>query len=361
MSRTFRLGAFIVATLLIFAAGVFWIGGKQFMFSSTYRLSADFQTVAGLPNGADVRVGGIHEGTVARIQLPRGPNDKVRVVMNLKNATQNVIKNDSVAAIRSEGMVGDKYVEITFGSDSAPTVKNGDLIQGEPPLEFADLMKKTNGLLDSASGAMQNVVSTSEELKSVSAKINQGKGTMGALINNKSLYQHINAGAAAMQEDMEALKHNFLLRGFFNKRGYENSADLTKHQIPQLPAVAVSKNFTYEAGKLFDKADTAKLKNAKALNEAGKFLETNAFGLTVVSAYKDMKGDTERNRLLTEARAMVVRNYLVQNFRLDDTRIKTMGQGKSAHANVPGGGVEILVYPSGTNPPDRQPALSSKR
>jgi phospholipid/cholesterol/gamma-HCH transport system substrate-binding protein len=361
MSRAFRLGAFIVATLLIFGAGVFWIGGKQFMFSSTYRLNADFQTVAGLPNGADVRVGGIHEGTVARIQLPRGPNDKVRVVMDLKNATQNVIKNDSVAAIRSEGLVGDKYVEITFGSDSAHEVKNGDLIQGEQPLEFSDLMKKTYGLLDSASGAMQNISSTSEDLKSISSKINQGTGTMGALINDKSLYQRINGGAAAMQEDMEALKHNFLLRGFFNKRGYENSADLTKHEIPQLPTAAVSKNFTYEAAKLFDKPDTAKLKSAKALNEAGKFLETNAFGLAVVSAYTDMKGDTEKNRLLTEARAMVVRDYLVHNFKLDDTRIKTIGQGKSADANAPGGGVEILVYPAGTNPPDMQRALSSKR
>jgi len=361
MSRAFRLGAFIVATLLIFGAGVFWIGGKQFMFSSTYRLNADFQTVAGLPNGADVRVGGIHEGTVARIQLPRGPNDKVRVVMDLKNATQNVIKNDSVAAIRSEGLVGDKYVEITFGSDSAPKVKNGDLIQGEQPLEFSDLMKKTNGLLDSASGAMQNVASTSEDLKSISSKINQGTGTMGALINDKSLYQRINRGAAAMQEDMEALKHNFLLRGFFNKRGYEDSADLTKYEIPQLPAAVVSKNFTYEAAKLFDKPDTAKLKGAKALNEAGKFLETNAFGLAVVSAYTDMKGDTEKNRLLTQARAMVVRDYLVQNFKLEDTRIKTIGQGKSADANAPGGGVEILVYRAGTNQPDTQRALSSKR
>src|SRR6266404_3680450 len=359
MSRTFRLGAFIVATLLILATGVFWIGSKQFMFSSTYRLNADFQTVAGLPNGADVRVGGIHEGTVARIQLPRGPNDKVRVVMDLKNATQNVIKNDSVAAIRSEGLVGDKYVEITFGSDSAPKVKNGDLIQGEQPLEFSDLMKKTNGLLDSASGAMQNVVSTSEELKSVSTKINQGTGTMGALINDKSLYQHINAGAAAMQEDMEALKHNFLLRGFFNRRGYQDSADLTKHQIPQLPASAVSKNFTYDAAKLFDKADTAKLKSAKALNEAGKFLETNAFGLAVISAYTDMKGDTEKNRLLTEARAMVVRDYLVQNFKLDDTRIKFIGQGQSADANAPRGGVEIVVYLAGTNSPNTQRACSS--
>jgi outer membrane protein OmpA-like peptidoglycan-associated protein len=222
-------------------------------------------------------------------------------------------------------------------------------------------MKKTNGLLDSASGAIQNVASTSEDLKSISSKINQGTGTMGALINDKSVYQRINAGAAAMQEDMEALKHNFLLRGFFNKRGYEDSADLTKHEIPQLPAAAITKSFTYQAAKLFDKPDTAKLKSAKALNEAGKFLETNAFGLAVVSAYTDMKGDTEKNRLLTEARAMVVRDYLVQNFKLDDTRIKTIGQGKSAYANVPGGGVEILVYPAGTNPPDIPRALSSKR
>jgi phospholipid/cholesterol/gamma-HCH transport system substrate-binding protein len=360
MSRTFRLGAFIVATLLIFAAGVFWIGDKQFMFSSTYRLNADFQTVAGLPNGADVRVGGIHEGTIARVQLPRGPNDKVRVLMDLKKATRNVIKKDSVAAIRSEGLVGDKYVEITFGSDSAPQVDNGDLIQGEPPLEFSDLMKKTNGLLDSAGGAMQNIGSTAEDLKSISSKINQGTGTMGALVNDKSVYQRINAGAAALQEDMEALKHNFLLRGFFNRRGYEDSADLTKHEIPQLPMVAVSRNFTYEAAKIFDKPETAKLKGEKALNEAGNFLETNSFGLAVVAVHTDMKGDTEKNRLLTEARAMVVRDYLVQHFKLDDTRIKTMGQGKSADANAPGGGVELLIYPPGTNSPGRQRAPASK-
>jgi phospholipid/cholesterol/gamma-HCH transport system substrate-binding protein len=361
MSRTFRLGAFIFATMLIFAASVFWIGGKQFLFNSTYRLNADFQTVAGLPDGADVRVGGIHEGTIARIQLPRRPTDKVRVLMELKNATRNVIKKDSVATIRSEGLVGDKYVEITFGSESAPQVNNGDLIQGEPPLEFSDLMKKTSGLLDSAGDAMQDVASTSENLKSISSKINQGAGTMGALINDKSVYQRIDAGAAAMQEDMEALKHNFLLRGFFNKRGYEDSTDLTKHEISQLPAAPATKNFTYQAPKIFDDPKTAKLKSAKALNQAGQYLEANRFGLAVVVAYTDMKGDAEKNRLLTEARAMVVRDYLVQNFKLDDARIKTIGQGKSPDVNTTGGGVEILVYPAGTNPPDTRRALSSKR
>jgi len=360
MSRTFRLGAFIVATLLIFAAGVFWIGGKQFMFNSTYRLNADFQTVAGLPDGADVRVGGVHEGTIARIQLPRGPNEKVRVVMKMKNTTRNVVKKDSVAAIRSEGLVGDKYVEVSFGSENAPNVDNDDLIQGEAPLEFSDLLKKTNGLLDSAGGAMQDIGSTAEDLKAISSKINHGTGTMGALVNDKSVYQRINAGAAALQEDMEALKHNFLLRGFFNSRGYEDSVDLTKHEIPKLPAAPVSKEFAYEAKQIFDKPDTAKLKNPKILNQAGAFLENNRFGLAVVAGHTDMKGDSDKNRLLTEARAMVVRDYLVKNFKLDDTRIKTIGQGKVADANT-SGAMEILIYPTGTSAPNAQPAPSVKR
>ena len=61
----------------------------------------------------------------------------------------------------------------------------------------------------------------------------------------------------------------------------------------------------------------------------------------------DMKGDTEKDRLLTEARSMVVRDYLVQNFKFDDTRVKTIGLGKSEMAGE-GGKVEVLVYPPGT-------------
>ena len=59
---------------------------------------------------------------------------------------------------------------------------------------------------------------------------------MGALINDKTVYREASAGATAFPDDMEALKHNFLLRGFFKKRGYEDSEELTKHAIAQLPA-----------------------------------------------------------------------------------------------------------------------------
>jgi phospholipid/cholesterol/gamma-HCH transport system substrate-binding protein len=360
MSRAFRLGAFILATLLIFAGGIFWIGSKQFLFSSTYHLDAEFPNVAGLSDAAEVRVGGIHQGTVKRIDLPPRPDQKVRVVMALKGATRDVIKKDSVAAIRSEGLVGDKYVEISFGSGEAEKVKDGDTIQSEPPLEISDLIKKTNVILESAKGAMQSVDDTAGNLKAISSKINQGSGTMGALINDRTVYQHASEAAAALQEDMEALKHNFLLRGFFKKRGYEDSTDLTKHEIPELPSKPVVKRLVYDAEKIFDKPDTAKLKKGKLLDDAGKFLESNPFGLAVIACYTDMKGDTEKDRTLTAARAMVARDYLVQNFKVNDTRIKTIGLGKSADVSE-GSGVEVLVSSAGTEAPSSRNRAADRR
>jgi energy-coupling factor transporter ATP-binding protein EcfA2 len=85
----------------------------------------------------------------------------------------------------------------------------------------------------------------------------------------------------------------------------------------------------------------------KMPSEISGGMQKNRFGLVVVAAYTDMKGDTQQARLLSEARAMVVRDYLVKNFKLDDTRIKTIGLGKSDKV-ADGGSVEILVYPEGT-------------
>ena len=75
-----RLGAFIVATLAILVVGVFIIGSKQYLFSSTYQLKARFDNVVGLDAGGDVRVGGVHSGTVRNIVLPHKPGEKVTVV-----------------------------------------------------------------------------------------------------------------------------------------------------------------------------------------------------------------------------------------------------------------------------------------
>jgi outer membrane protein OmpA-like peptidoglycan-associated protein len=80
------------------------------------------------------------------------------------------------------------------------------------------------------------------------------------------------------------------------------------------------------------------------LKAAGEYLQAQKWGVVVISASAGMKGDTDKDLLLTQARAMVIRNYLVQNFSLEDKRIKTMGKGKTEDDSE-GGKVEILIYP----------------
>jgi outer membrane protein OmpA-like peptidoglycan-associated protein len=304
MSIAFRVGVLVVMALVFLSIGVFLIGNKDFLFSSTYRLKAEFQNVAGLNNGAAVRIGGIHQGTVKEIDLPSQPDGKVTVVMNLKSETRNIIKKDSRASIKTEGLLGDKYVEISFGSPKAEPIGEDGTIASESQ---RDMSEQAQALADEA-----------------------------------------RAGIVAFRDNMEALQHNFFLRGFFERRGYSDTAELKQHAIPRIPARKPSKEFQFDAKEIFDKPDNAKLKDKKTLDAAGKFLEENSFGLAVIAS-SEAKGDSEKLRLLTAARAKVVRDYLTENFKVDDKRIKTIGLGKDKTNET--SKLTILVYaPSGRSP-----------
>jgi len=210
----------------------------------------------------------------------------------------------------------------------------------------------------------------------VSAKIDSGQGTVGALVNDKQLYNNLEqttttlhatmlqaqAGVTDFQENMEALKHNFFLSGFFKKRGYEDSANLAANRIGGLPPGTPLKAFNFTAHQLFDGRDSAKLKNQKSLNAVGDFLAQNQFGVAVVVASTGIEGDTQKDLVLTEARAMVVREYLAENFGFDNDLLKTMGMGKQTGADLDAawGSIRILIFSPGTEiPVDKLPPAST--
>jgi hypothetical protein len=169
-------------------------------------------------------------------------------------------------------------------------------------------------------------------------------------------------GVTDFQENMEALKHNFFLSGYFKKRGYEDSADLSANKIARLPQGTPQKTFTYAGKQLFDSRDSAKMKDQKVLKAAGDFLAQTPFGVAVVVVSTGMDGDTQKDLVLTEARAMVIREYLVENFGFDDSQLKTLGMGKQAGANPDSdwGSIQILIFPAGTEiPVDTKPATTA--
>jgi outer membrane protein OmpA-like peptidoglycan-associated protein len=183
-------------------------------------------------------------------------------------------------------------------------------------------------------------------------------------VNDKQLYNNLEqttttlnstmlqaqTGVTDFAENMEALKHNFLLSGYFKKRGYEDSADLGANKIAGLPQGTPLKVFTFTARQLFDARDSAKLKNQKSLNAGGEYLAANQFGVAVVVVSAGKEGDTAKDLVLTEARAMVVREYLVQNFGFDDSQLKTLGMGKQPGdgPDADWGSIQILIFPGGT-------------
>ena len=216
MSRAARLGAFIIATLGILVLGVVIIGNQQYLFSSTYQLKSQFATVAGLSAGADVEVGGVHSGTVRSIDLPHEPGGKVTVVMDLSKSTHEIIKRDSVASIETEGLLGNQFMAISFGSAGTSDVRDGDTIAGAPPLQMADMIKKTNAILDSSQQAVDNASRMTANLASISAKVDNGKGTAGSLVNDKQLYANLTQTTSDARDMM-------LLGSMIHPAGYYRS------------------------------------------------------------------------------------------------------------------------------------------
>jgi len=362
MSSTVRLGAFIVVALLILALSAFLLGNKQFLFSRTYRVAAPFDNVAGLDEGAPVRAGGVRIGAVRRIVLPARPGDKVTVEMQLEDSTRNVIRKDSTASIETEGLLGKKYVALSFGSSQGQPIGDGDSIEGRSAFEYAELARSAGDMVGTAKEAIEsakvgiaNINATSSNLKSITGKVDSGQGTVGALVSDPTAYRRLvamldqaRAGFSSLKEDMEALKHNPFVKGFFEKRGYFDSAELTDHAARRLPTRAPVRKFTFDGNELFEEPDSARLRQEVPLKDVGAFLEAAPFGMAVIEARPGARGAREDKLKLAQGRAVSVRQYLIQNFRIDDARVKTLALRTTDQAAANSTGiVTVVVYPAG--------------
>ncbi len=349
MKKMALLGLFIFGAMVILFTGVFVIGNQQRMFTHSYHLRAEFPTVSGLLGGAEVRLGGVRKGTVDEIRLPSRPGGKVLVVMSLDDSTRNLVKQDSMAAIETQGLLGNKFLAISFGSPESQGVKDWDTIGCLPPLDVSDLLKKTGDIMDTTHRTLTRFETTSDHIAAITARIDRGDGSLGAVLNDRGLYNKLSAattdiaatssearqtvaeakvGVTAFSENMQALKQNILFRGYFKDRGYLDPTELTKWEIAKLPEAAPVKSFTFPAGDLFEKPQATKLKDKKRLTEVGTYLETHPFGLVVIQAFTGHAGAREENLVLTQAQAVVVRTFLAEKFDLDDAKLKTKGMGE---------------------------------
>jgi phospholipid/cholesterol/gamma-HCH transport system substrate-binding protein len=154
---------------------VYLIGQKQNMFKKTFTISAYFQNVNGLQKGNNVRYAGINIGTVTAIEMVN--DSTIKVDMTLEEKITSHIKRNAIAAIGSDGLVGNMIVNILPGKGHDSIISNGDIISTYSKIGPDDI-------LSTLSVSSENAAILTSDLLKITRAMIEGKGTLALLLND---------------------------------------------------------------------------------------------------------------------------------------------------------------------------------
>lgn len=179
---TIRLGIFVSLGFLIFTVAVYLIGQKQHMFSETFQVVAHFNNVNGLQPGNNVRLSGIDVGAVTAVNFL---NDSViEVKMRIKENVRMHIKQNSIASIGTDGLMGNVIVNVTPGKGRGKPVENNDMIQTFTRIKTDDILNTLNVTNDNAALLTRNLLEITHQIKS-------GKGTLSSVLYDSVLEREV--------------------------------------------------------------------------------------------------------------------------------------------------------------------------
>lgn len=324
LSDKARLGAFLLAGVVLFGAGLFLIGNRQRVFSRGFEVYADFTSVSGLETGADVHVAGLQAGELQEIQVPGQPSGQYRLKMRLDEKVHPLIRQDSMASIQTEGLVGDKFLEIDKGSDNSSPCPSGCTVPSTEPFDLSDLVQSSHQLLDTTQTTLQSAGEVADNVNQVLttflARDKNGKTGPAELNDTVASTKRAMSNLA---DDTEALKHNFLLRGFFHNRGYFDLRELTpaEYRTSKFVKAHSAKRVWLTGGELFSRgpngAEQLSAKGRSELDQAmGDFVTYLPNRPIIVEGYAD-QGSPDQEYRVSRKRAEEVQDYLEARFQLD--------------------------------------------
>jgi len=446
-----HIGVLVVGGLVLFGAGMFLIGDRHQVFAHHSEFYAEFVNLAGLSNGAKVRVAGMDAGQVQDIAVPDSPSPRFRVRWRIDSKLRGLVRNDSIATIGTEGMVGGTYLSVRPGTAQAPPAPLLATIPSKEPTDLSDLLAGGAGLLHDAQMSLKqvtqklgvtldtvtttasnandvvvdmksgrgtvgmlltddrlarelrnSVTSTAFDMREVVADLKQGRGVAGMLLRDEGLASQVrqtansvqqaatdlrhaagqadalvsdlnthgipekagrivdqleettrqarqvmsditkpdrlgvsagtniresltnaNAASANLAEASEALKHNFLTRGFFKERGYYTLAEIPPEKYRRDGGLTSrsTDRLWLPGGDLFQTAASGEEElsaNGKALLIKALVDHADLIGERPLIIEGYSSGEARANQLrVSRARAMLVRQYVQQQFQLD--------------------------------------------
>jgi len=188
--RAVMTGIFVAIGIVIFMVGVFTLGGQQRTFVKTITVTAVFEDVSGLQQGNNIWFSGVKVGTVKKIEFIS--NAQVKVTMHIEHKAQEFIHTDAKAKIGTDGLIGNKIIVIYGGSAKAPAIDGDENLEVEKTLS-------TDDMLATLQENNMNLIEITRDLKTISKKLVSGEGSLGALLNENTLYDDLKAVVSNLQ------------------------------------------------------------------------------------------------------------------------------------------------------------------
>src|SRR5438094_937337 len=186
-AQTARVGFLVFVALAILVATIMSLGGEQKFWERKVQYEVHFARTNGLQVGAPVSLTGVTIGSVAEMRFPPDPTASyIQVLVNVLGDATPRIHENSVATIRTFGLLGDRYVELSAGSPDSPPLPAGGLISSIDPVDYEAVLGQSGDIVT-------NVVEVTASLKVVLQAIERGEGLLGTLVNDPSLYHEAKA------------------------------------------------------------------------------------------------------------------------------------------------------------------------
>jgi phospholipid/cholesterol/gamma-HCH transport system substrate-binding protein len=198
-----KVGSLIVVALLVLAVALFKLGEAVNLFAKRYELHAFLKEAGGLRVGGSVMVAGQLAGNIKEIEFLPVDNDTLRnikILIAIDQKLQEQVRQDSRARIRTLGLLGDKIVDISPGTPKTAPLMNGDTVRVQIALDYDEILTK-------AASAVDDVVGLTKDMRVLTRQLVAGKGTMGQLLTNPSLYNQLE-GTLGRTNDLLARVQN---------------------------------------------------------------------------------------------------------------------------------------------------------
>ena len=203
--RKLRVGVFVLIGLAAFLGMIYALGARARLFEPRFTVSAEFTEVGGLVEGTTVRLAGVQIGRVSGVDLPSQPGGKVRVDMSIARRFGDRIRQDSVARIETQGLLGDRIIEITVGTAATPPVQPNAVLASRDPFDInrvmsesaqvvksigtlADSLRETaqtlnqSKLIEEASATVQSARKITDQVGRIVGEVERGKGWAHVLV-----------------------------------------------------------------------------------------------------------------------------------------------------------------------------------